>query len=144
MQVSKKSWHYRFNSQLQGSSFRDRVGSRKYTTCTYIRTTLRSIAQAGLYTFLGLLALSIVLIIFANMIYVPLAAIVGWDFAKGMVGVCIVGWFWATVLVCSLAWNTHKARIKKLLGAREARNLTLLEQRIKDGKEGICTIVEVV
>lgn len=30
------------------------------------------------------------------------------------------------------------------LNARYERKLSLLEQRIKDGREGICTIVEVV
>lgn len=78
------------------------------------------------------------------MMYVPLAALIGWTIPEGFVGVCIIGWIWTVIIGSSVAWNIHGSKIKKRLGAREARKLTLLEQRIKDDREGICTIVEVV
>lgn len=78
------------------------------------------------------------------MVYAPLAGIFGWTIPKGLIGVCVVGWVWATIISVSLLWNFHGNKIKQRLGARRARKLSLIEQRIKDGKEGICTIVEVI
>lgn len=78
------------------------------------------------------------------MALVPSALIFGWTIPKGLIGVCAVGWTWTATISAALLWNKHGYKIKKRLGAREAKKLSLIEQRIKDGREGICTIVEVV
>lgn len=144
MQISKNSWHYRFNSQIQGYSFRDRAAGRKFTTCTYIRTTLRSLSQGIAYTVLGALFAGLVLLYLYCMVQVPVAWLFGFEIMKGALVPCFIGWagvamfsLWALVLYI------HDL-VRPGLNARHERKLSLLEQRIKDGREGICTIVEVV
>lgn len=93
---------------------------------------------------LGALFAALVLLYVYCMIQVPIAAIFGFAIQKGAMIPCIVGWGGvAFVTICALVskiWDM----IRPALDSRHEKKLSLLEQRIKDGKEGICTIVEVV
>lgn len=144
MQISKSSWHYRFNSQLQGSSFRDRATKRKFTTCSYIRTTLRSALQSVCYALLIAIAFLVVGFTLSCAVYVPIAAVFGYSILKSTLLPCAVGWAWIMFGVFALISNKYGRSIRSKLSAHQERKLSILEQRIKDGKEGICTIVEVV
>lgn len=142
MKIAKKSWHYKLNEGLQGYSFEDRLRHRKLTTCTYIRTTIRSVLQllaiiVGLL-FIGSVALSFIL----NGLYVPMAIFFDLPLNKAQLVPAIMSWLIATGALVLLLLDHFKGRMRKVLSARREKQLSLLEQRIKDGKEGICTIVE--
>lgn len=143
MKISKDSWHYRVNDKIQGYSFRDRARGRKFTTCTYIRTTMRSLLQGLLYAILLVLLAVAAGTMIGMMLYVPLAAVTGWGVSHHMIIPCVVGWGWLFIL--GIAWVCSKVgpMIRERLSDRYERKLSILEQRVKDGKEGICTIVEV-
>jgi len=78
------------------------------------------------------------------MIQVPIAAVFGFTIYKGTMIPCIVGWgmvmFWTFFALVKYTL----AKLRPKLNELQERKLSLVEQRIKDGKEGICTIVEVV
>ena len=78
------------------------------------------------------------------MIYVPVAAFLGTPILVGTITPCVVGWIWLLVITSGLLYAKYRPRILEVFNARQQHKLSLLEQRIKDGKEGICTIVEVV
>lgn len=89
-------------------------------------------------------ALAAIIICFAAfmlfcMFHVPLAYVFGWEVLAGTGSPCIVGWVW---VVCVIGAMIH-LHMGDRLKARHERKLSILEQRIKDGKEGVCTIVEV-
>lgn len=143
MKISKDSWHYRLNDIIQGYSFRDRARNRKFTTCTYIRTTVRSLIQGLLYAVL-LVALALGAgALIGLMLYVPLAAVSGWVIHPGFIVPAVVGWGWAAIFGIVWVFGKIGPYIRERLSDRYERKLSILEQRVKDGKEGICTIVEV-
>lgn len=92
---------------------------------------------------LGALFATLVLIYAYSMIQVPIAAFFGFAIQKGTVIPCIVGWGGVAFFTILALVKKMYAMIRPTLDARHEKKLTLLEQRIKDGKEGICTIVEV-
>lgn len=144
MQISKNAWHYNLNSSIQGWPFIDRAHGRKFTTCTYIRTTIRSVLQVvasgvGIISFI-LLALGL----FLNAAWFPLALLLDLPYIKELAPMAGAVWVIGIVglLVQLVSWLMENFGAK--LSERQERKLNLLEQRIKDGKEGICTIVEIV
>lgn len=118
--------------------------ARKFTTCSYIRTTLRSVIQTLLYIALGLVVLLFAIFFAFCMFHVPIAAIFSFTILKGALVPCFIGWIWVTIVVSGVLFTKYSSDIRKKLSERQNVKLSLLEQRIKDGKEGICTIVEVV
>lgn len=143
MKISKMSWHYKLNENTQGYSFVDRVCGRKLTTCSYIRTTLRSMLQllaviVGVSVF-GSIAIAFVL----NGLYVPLAIFFDFPLDKGQLIPAFMSWLMLCALLVMALFEHFKGRLRAKLSARREKQLSLLEQRIKDGKDGICTIVEV-
>lgn len=139
MKISKQAWHYRLNSSVQGWQFEDRVQGRRLTTCTYIRTTLRSILQRIFEAFWILLAVVLAVIALCCALYLPVAALFGLVLPAA---VKVIG-----TIIWSASGTAAVIILLQLLGQRllkrEASKLSILEQRIKDGREGICTIVEV-
>lgn len=91
-----------------------------------------------------LLGLALVLLYAFCMIQVPIAAVFGFTIYKGTMIPCVVGWgavlFWSCFALVTYGLKKLRPKLNQL----HERKLSLLEQRIKDGKEGICTIVEVV
>lgn len=144
MKISKQAWHYRFNSYVQGFSFEDRADNRRLTTCSYIRTTMRSFFQK-FAEYLFYTALAIVMLFYTvNAIYVPIAAILGFTLAPASIGCAVAAWLFIFFFLLVFVVNKYSGVIKAALSARQQNKLSLLEQRIQDGKDGICTIVEVV
>lgn len=142
MQISNKAWHYRLNMSVQGGVFYDKIRNRQLTTCTYIRTTVRSLFQGASFaiflTFLFGMALAMAL----NAVWVPLAFLFGWPMVAAQVIPAGCLWFLIGAGFVLMLLGAIGKRIRAKLDDRHERKLTILEQRIKDGKEGICTIVE--
>lgn len=139
MKISKQAWHYRLNSSVQGWQFEDRAQGRKLTTCTYIRTTLRSVLQRIFEAFWIFLAVVVIITGLCCALYLPVAAVFGLAIPAG---VKVAG-----TIIWSASGTAGIIILLQLLGQRllkrEESKLSILEQRIKDGREGICTIVEV-
>lgn len=137
MKVSKSSWHYRFNDYFQ-SNFAYRAERSTFTTCTYIRTTIRTFFQATAATaFVSMLILMLILIL-GSAVYWPVAAIFGLPLAKFTVPFA-VGTYCA-IGAASIVLLYEK-KLKPKLEARREQKLSLLRQAVLDRKEGICTIV---
>lgn len=142
MKIAKTSWHYRFNSFVQGYSFTDRVQARQMTTCSYIRTTMRSFFQKLLeYLFYTALCVA-ALIYIGNMLYTPIAIFCGFPVAGGNIAMAVTGWAAMAFFLLAALIDHYKGAIRAKLSERKQKQLNILEQRIKDGKDGICTIVE--
>lgn len=144
MQISTTAWHYRLNTNVQSYSFDDRIRARRFTTCTYIRTTIRSMFQL-LFTIAVIVALGVAAIgLVLNAVWVPLAIWLDLPFDKNQLPPAAIFWVVLTGLgIINLVIAISKP-LRAKLSERHEKKLSLLEQRIKDGKEGICTIVEVV
>lgn len=143
MQISKNSWHYRLNNNLQGYSFVDRIYARRFTTCTYIRTTIRSMFQL-LFTIAVIVTMAVgALSLIINAAWVPLAVWLDLPFLKEMIVPALAVWFISTGMGVIYLLSEVSKRVRTKLSERHEKKLNLLEQRIKDGKEGICSIVEV-
>ncbi|MDX9668677.1 hypothetical protein [Pseudomonas sp. P8_250] len=143
MQISKSSWHYRLNEKAQGYSFVDRVRSRRFTTCTYIRTTIRSTLLAAFF----IAALATIFLVASglvvNALFTPIAILLGMPFIKLLVVPALITWSAVCLAAVAYLFSHFSKIIRAKMSERYDKKLTLLEQRIKDGKEGICTIVEV-
>lgn len=142
MKIAKQSWHYRLNDSIQGYSFVDRLRGRKMTTCSYIRTTIRSMLQL-IAAVIGLAFLGgIVLAFTLNALYVPLAIFFDLPLHKTQLLPAFMGMLMTVAALVITLLECFKGKLRKALSVRQEKQLSLLEQRIKDGKEGICTIVE--
>jgi hypothetical protein len=143
MQISKNSWHYRLNEKAQSYSFEDRVRNRRFTTCTYIRTTIRSMFQVA-FMVAVLLALTVAVVgIILNALWTPLAIWLGLPLIKSFITLAVVTWFGVCLAGAAYIFSHFSKIVRTKMSERYDKKLSLLEQRIKDGKEGICTIVEV-
>lgn len=138
MKISKQSWHYRFNSFTQ-SGFDIRAETKVFTTCTYIRTTIRSFFQFTWMTFVLLALASMAAIILGSAVYLPVALIFGLsipDMVVPFAGIVYV------VGLIALAQFLYAKFFQEKLSERRERKLSLLRQAAADKKDGICTIVE--
>lgn len=139
MQISKNSWHYRFNAWMQ-ESFVSRSKHEIFTTCSYIRTTIFSMI-VGFLKGVALTAASIIALgVLVGTAYLPFY-LVGLcpaiEILKGLGG---IGWgLIALVLICLLV-----NYLSPYFRARKARKIALLQQAMLDKKAGICTIIEYV
>lgn len=52
MKISSKSMHYRFNALVQKDKFTDRAECGRFTTCSYIRTTIASLFKGAFHCLL--------------------------------------------------------------------------------------------
>lgn len=137
MKVSKSSWHYRFNDYFQ-SSFSVRARNETFTTCTYIRTTIRTFFQAlSVVVFLGAI-LAILGMVFGSAIYWPVAVIFGLTLAKFTVPFALITYAAVIVVGSTILYDK---KLKPKLEARREQKLSLLRQAVIDRKEGVCTIV---
>lgn len=143
MQISSKAWHYRLNMSVQGGSFYEKIRNRQLTTCTYIRTTVRSVLQGASFAVFLTFLFGMALFMALNAVWVPLALVFGWPLvqAQAIPAACV--WILIGVGVLLTLLGIIGKFVRAKLDDRHERKLTILEQRIKDGKEGICTIVEV-
>ncbi len=137
MKVSKSSWHYRLNDYFQ-SNFAHRAERSTFTTCTYIRTTIRTFLQALVVILLSGFALSMLALIFGSAIYLPIAAIFGFAILDFTVPFAVV--VYGAIVSVSIVLLYEK-KLKPKLEARREQKMSLLRQAVLDRKEGICTIV---
>jgi len=88
MQISQNSWHFRLNMNVQGGAFYDKLLHRQLTTCTYIRTTLRSLVQGASFALFVVLFTTMALAMALNALYSPLALIFGWPVHPNLCAGC--------------------------------------------------------
>lgn len=137
MNVSKSSWHYRFNDYFQ-SNFGSRVDHSTFTTCSYIRTTVRTAFQAAFVIAATLLILVAIGTVLGSGIYLPIALAFGLPMATFVGGFALITY--VALITVSCAW-VYESKLKPVLEARREQKLSLLRQAVLDRKEGICTIV---
>lgn len=138
MQISKNSWHYRFNNYVQ-DGFASRVRHETFTTCTYIRTTIAS-AFAGLFKLLVILLLGgFALTVLCSGVYLPFAVGFALPLNEPVTVFGAVFWGFATLFLVAYVYERF---VKDRLADRREKKLNLLRQAMADQKAGICTIVE--
>lgn len=144
MQISKNSWHYRFNNYIQ-DGFASRVRHDTFTTCTYIRTTIAS-AFTGLFKLLFILLLGAVAVaLVCSGVYVPFALAFTLPLTESITFFGIIFWgftFTSMFIAACIYGLTIKERLADRLADRREKKLNLLRQAMADQKAGICTIVE--
>lgn len=138
MKISKDSWHYRFNDYIQ-SDFGYRAEREVFTTCTYIRTTIRTMFEAAFKLSLILFFVTLGALVVGSAIYLPIAKL----FALPLLGFVepFAGVTYAVITALLLGTGYEKF-LKPALERRREQKISLLRQAMKDKKEGICTIVE--
>lgn len=87
---------------------------------------------------------TVLLYVMACMVYVPLALHYEWTLVAARIVPCIIGWGVVGMSILFGLIEMIGKWLRPKLDAHHAERLSLLEQRIKDGKEGVCTIVEIV
>lgn len=143
MKISRNSWHYRFNTHVQGVNFPYRMRNNVVTTCDYIRTTLFSLAaEAVILLFTAVVASACIFAVLCMTVgliapllgfFIPADVIVVGISMWAAIGITIlVGVFFALVETSSQAYTAYKHRRQDLL-----------RQSLEDYKNGICTIVTV-
>lgn len=137
MQISKSSWHYRFNAWMQ-ESFKSRSRNEIFTTCSYIRTTIFSFIVSLVKLLWIALGIILAVIIVAGIVYIPFL-IFG---SVGKVEPLIVGGIigWGGLLIAGVALLADK--LTPFWQERKERKIAVLKQAMLDNKAGICTIVE--
>lgn len=137
MQISKSSWHYRFNAWMQ-ESFKSRSRNEIFTTCSYIRTTIFSFIVSLVKLLWIALGIILAVIIVAGIVYIPFL-IFG---SVGKVEPLIVGGIigWGGLLMAGVALLADK--LTPFWQERKERKIAVLKQAMLDNKAGICTIVE--
>lgn len=141
MQISKDSWHFKLNKTVNTEFESNVIEGKVYTTCSYIRTTAFSILKSAFMLFVALFMAGFALTMLSGMVVMPLALAMGnKDVPDPIMILGFVGW--AFIILISLGhigsaigrWNDRRAE------AREEK-ASLLNQALKDRKDGICTIV---
>lgn len=137
MQISKSSWHYRFNAWMQ-ESFRSRSRNEIFTTCSYIRTTLFSLIVGVFKLFWVVLAAIFAVVVVAGIVYLPLLIFGSVGEVKPLIVGGIIGW--GGLLVAGVVLLADK--LTPFWQARKERKIAALKQAMLANKAGICTIIE--
>lgn len=141
MQISKDSWHFKLNKVMNTKFESNVIAEKVYTTCSYIRATAFSIMKSVFMLFVALFMAGFMLTMLSGMIVMPMAVAMGIkDVPEPIVILGFVGW--AFLILIALGhigsaigrWSDRRAE------AREEK-ASLLNQALKDRKDGICTIV---
>jgi sterol desaturase/sphingolipid hydroxylase (fatty acid hydroxylase superfamily) len=137
MQISKSSWHYRFNAWMQ-ESFQSRSRNEIFTTCSYIRTTIFS----GIIGFFKLLMslLGVIFVIWAvvGVVYLPFLIFGSVGEVEPLIVGGVIGWGAIGIVVACIVAD----KLTPFWQARKERKIALLKQAMLDNKAGICTIIE--
>lgn len=137
MQISKSSWHYRFNDWMQ-DSFKWRTNKEIFTTCSYIRTTIFSLIVGLFKLFAIALAVGVGGWLLVGVAYLPFFAFGSVGELEPLVVGGVLGWgIIGVVLSCIVA-----DKLTPFWQARKERKIALLKQAMLDNKAGICTIIE--
>ena len=141
MEISKDSWHYKLNKSMSRKFEGNVLSGHMYTTCTYIRTTALSILSSIFFIFVMLFLSGFVLTVLSGMIVMPLALSMG---LKGIPEVVMIlgvaGWLMAILTTIGHIGSATGKWISRKNEEREEK-AGLINQALKDRKDGICTIV---
>lgn len=141
MKISSTSLHYRFNAKVQSDKFTDKAERGRFTTCSYIRTSLYSVVQALWFTFVAFLASFLVLWVVGSAIWVPISIFFlnGTPVESALAAAAV---FWVLVGI-ALAVMTFKFINARYI-APVLKEPNVFIQAIKDNHNKFCTRVEVV
>lgn len=141
MQISNRSWHYRFNAKIQSDTFTNKAACNRFTTCSYIRTTIYSVMQALWFTFLACVVAAFVGGALGAALWVPFSIFFmnGVPNEVAVVTACVV---WALIAfgLAVLTWLFIKPRFVEPM----LKEPNVFIQAIKDHHGKFCTRVEVV
>ena len=139
MKISSKSWHYKLIDFMDGDIGR-KIAKGQVTTCSYIWAIIKSIFQALFAIFVACIALFILGLLAGSAVLLPIALYFGVPVVEHVVVFATITY--GAGLVGLITW-LYETKIKDWSGQRREKKLSLLRQRMLDGKEGICTILEV-
>lgn len=137
MQISKSSWHYRFNAWMQ-ESFSSRSRNEIFTTCSYIRTTIFSFLIGVLKLLICILSAIVVVDVVVGIIYLPFLIFGTVGEVEPLVVGGIIGWGVIGIVIAAIVAD----KLTPFWQARKERKIAMLKQAMLDNKAGICTIVE--
>lgn len=144
MQISKTSWHYRFN-KWQNDNFSSRFNRGHYTTCSYIRTTIASTFACLFKAWIILLVISCILGLIGCMVVVPIMIFLGSASIPELPGVmCVVGWLMVIVILAIVLVNQIKNWIDNLetkFKDRPVKEPNVFVQAVIDKHNKFCTRV---
>lgn len=158
MEISKKSWHYRFIRRFGGFNGWQKLNGKTHTTCSYIQL-LVLVMLRNIFNVLVLLT-----ICFAASFIVGCAAVSAYNFVVGgpakleqnvfnVVGLVTwitVGFFaflysvFKIIDLIQLAVINQRRKNRKKKADKKAKEPSLLQKAAQDRKDGICTIVKFV
>lgn len=145
MKISKNSWHYRLNSS-SNEHFAYWFDRGRYTTCSYVRRTLMSLAVtffkgavilAGALTLLGVLY---------SMIAYPISHYLGYATNQIVEAMALVGWIFTIIgvlfgIIYTIhSWAEKRARKSKPFERRKKEHGVFV-QAIIDKHNKFCTLV---
>lgn len=142
MKIATSSWHYRFN-RFNNENFEARFQRGRYTTCSYIRTTLASILASIFKGFIILFFAAVILGVAASMLAVPVIIFMGMTPYEMPMMTCVVGWAFAIAALTIL----FIAQVKEWLESIEFRDSkpkkepNVFVQAIIDKHNKFCTLV---
>ena len=158
MNISRKSWHYRFMMKFGGDSLNlDLISGRKqFTTCTYIRALLGTMFSVFAFCcgvlFVALAAIATL----GAMGYTAFIAFTTGGLPPQPTLTLVLGFVgWMIAVMCSGVWlvvnglnlllkfiskkHAQRQRAKRLKKQEEP---SVFAKALKDRKDGICTLVK--
>jgi len=143
MKISDKSLHYRFNKLVQGHAFEYRAVKGRFTTCSYVRTTIFSAISGLCKSFVIALLAGLVLSVVYSTFAVPVMLFALNLQPNGfMMGASTMG---NVVIVLALMGLLNEMLKQRALGRQQSkpREPNVFIQAIKDKHAKFCTRVEV-
>lgn len=137
MNISKASWHYRFNDRVRPLP----LDSRVFTTCSYIRFTLWNMLGMLIAGLLTLTMAGWILTVVGSAIALPFVYLLGLEIPTFVGFFGVVGWLILGVALVSIFVEYLMEKYKE---KRKEKELGLLLQAAEDRKKGVCTLVEFV
>lgn len=141
MKISNQSLHYRFNKLVQGNNFVDRVYGKRFTTCSYVRTTLFSLMKGGVNCLLFLILACFAVFVVGSAVGVPLIIMFStYVPADPFIGVCGIIWVLVVLFLLNSLFGQIRKRMKDSFRRYEPN---VFVQAIRDKHNKFCTRVEV-
>lgn len=143
MKIAKTSWHYRFNN-FNNSSFEHRFDRGRYTTCSYIRTTIASFLSAIFKGFIILIVAAFAALMVGCMIVTPISIYLGINPYDVFGFLCVVGWVIVTIglTVAFVSDVTERCRNFQFKATeRVKKEPNVFVQAVIDKHNKFCTLV---
>jgi hypothetical protein len=141
MKITSTSWHFRFNSKIQNDRFTDKARCGRFTTCSYIRTSIYSVVQALWFTFLACFTAIVIGCAIGCAIWVPFSIffLSGTPPGEALTAASVV-WGLIAFGLLVMTWKYVEPRFV----APAIKEPNVFIQAIKDHHGKFCTRVEVV